>query len=102
MTVMKNFESQIEGSKPVVVDFYSEWSTSCQLMSREFQDLKEKVGDRATIVKMDIDRSPELSRLYGIQSVPTVAIFKDGKLIWRKAGITPSHEIFQQLITLLE
>jgi thioredoxin 1 len=94
---MISFESHIKGTKPVVVDFSATWCQPCKLMEPVLHELKEKVGDRATILKLDVDKSPFYTELYNIHSVPTLLIFKEGEIIWRKSGITPAHEILEQL-----
>jgi thioredoxin 1 len=99
---MSNFESHIEGQKPVVVDFYAEWCGPCKLMSPVLQDLKGKIGDRVTILKMDIDKNPAFAQMYGIQAVPTLLIFKQGRIVWRKSGVMPAHEILDRLTPLLD
>jgi thioredoxin 1 len=99
---MANFESHINGSKPVVVDFYAEWCGPCKLMTPVLQEVKGRVGERATILKMDVDKNPMYAQQYSIQSVPTLAIFKEGNIVWRKSGVTPAHEILQRLSTMMD
>ena len=99
---MPNFEAHIEGQKPVIVDFYAEWCGPCKLMTPVLQDLKGKIGDRATILKMDIDKNPSFASMYGIQAVPTLLIFKQGRIVWRKSGVTAAHEILDKLTPLLD
>ena len=60
-------------------------------------EVKEQVGERAVVLKMDIEKSPHYSELYNIRSVPTLIIFKDGNILWRKSGVASTHEILQQL-----
>ena len=98
---MQNFESHIKGQKPVVIDFFAEWCGPCKLMAPVLREVKDKIGDRATILKMDIDKNPAYARLYNVQAVPTLAIFKAGSLIWRKSGVTSAHEILKQLTILI-
>lgn len=92
-----NFESHIQGVKPVVVDFSATWCGPCKLMEPILHELKEKVGDRATILKIDIDKAPYYSRLYNIQAVPSILIFKEGNVVWRKSGLTRANEILEHL-----
>jgi thioredoxin 1 len=94
---MNNFEGHINGDKPVVVDFFAEWCGPCKLMAPVLHEIKEQVGDRATILKIDIDKVPYYTRLYSVMSVPTLIIFKKGNIVWRKSGVAPAKEILQQL-----
>jgi thioredoxin 1 len=98
---MNNFESHIYGSKPVVVDFFAEWCGPCKLMAPVLQQVKDTAGDRITVLKMDIDKNPGFTHRYGVQAVPTLMIFKDGQIIWRKSGVVPAHEILQYLNTVM-
>lgn len=91
------FESHINGSKPVVVDFFATWCGPCKLMVPVLEQLKGKVGDQVTVLKMDIDRNPAYANKYNIQAVPTVMIFKDGKITWRKSGVANVNELMQHL-----
>lgn len=97
---MNNFEKLITGDKPVLVDFSAEWCGPCKMMPPILSDLKKKIGDRATIIKMDIDKNPSYAQKYAVQSVPTLIIFQNGKILWRKSGVTQVKEIFQQLSEL--
>jgi thioredoxin 1 len=94
---MLSFEGHIKGDTPVVVDFFAEWCGPCKMMGPVLHEVKEKVGDRATVLKLDIDKSPHYSQLYNIQAVPTLIIFKNGNVIWRKSGVATTQEILQHL-----
>jgi len=94
---MNDFERHIQGSKPVVVDFFAEWCGPCKMMPPILKEVKSSVGDGATILKMDIDKNPEYARRFGVQAVPTLIIFQHGKIAWRKSGVTMSKEILHQL-----
>ena len=98
---MISFEGHIKGSIPVVVDFFAEWCGPCKLMGPILHEVKEKVGERATVLKLDIDKSPYYSELYNIRSVPTLIIFKNGSVLWRKSGVASSHEILEHLNSYL-
>ena len=94
---MISFEGHIKGEKPVVVDFFAEWCGPCKMMGPILHEVKEKAGERVTVLKLDIDKSPYYSELYNIRSVPTLIIFKDGNVLWRKSGVASAHEILQNL-----
>lgn len=94
---MNNFETHINGNKPVVVDFFAEWCGPCKMMPPVLKEVKDKAGDKITVLKMDIDKNPRYAQQFGIQSVPTLMIFKNGKVLWRKSGVTRAGEILQQV-----
>ncbi len=94
---MNNFESLIQSDIPVVVDFFAEWCGPCKLMTPVLHNVKEKIGTRATVLKMDIDKNPSYSQRYQIQAVPTLIIFHRGNIIWRKSGVVPAQEILQRI-----
>ena len=94
---MNSFEKHINGPKPVVVDFYAVWCGPCKMMTPVLHEVKERIGEKATILKMDIDKNPDYVRRYNIQAVPTLIIFQGGKILWRKNGVTSSREILEHL-----
>lgn len=99
---MNNFESYIQGTIPVIVEFYADWSASCKLMGPILQEVKEIAGERAITVRLDVDKNHEIAEQYQIYTVPSVAIFKEGYMIWHKNGITAAHEILDHLLLEIE
>jgi len=92
-----SFGELIKGHKPVLVDFSAEWCGPCKMMPPILKELKDKVGDSVTILKLDIDRNPAVASAYGIQSVPTLVIFRDGQVKWRQSGVMRADQIKQVL-----
>ena len=84
---MNRFQEIIAQDKPTLVDVFATWCGPCKMMHPILEDIKSRVGDRATILKVDIDKNEALAAQYGIQSVPTLMIFKRGELVWREPGV---------------
>jgi thioredoxin 1 len=94
---MQSFQSHIEGDKPVVVDFFAEWCGPCKYMGPVLKELKNATGDEATILKIDIDKTPATAAKFNVQAVPTLIIFHKGNILWRKSGVCSTAEILEQL-----
>lgn len=94
---MEKFQDIIKSTTPVLVDFFATWCGPCKAMHPVLEDLSSKVEGKARIIKIDIDKNQELAAAYGVRSVPTLIIFKDGEVKWRTAGYTPAEPLLAEL-----
>jgi thioredoxin 1 len=92
-----NFSTLVNSETLTFVDFSAEWCGPCKTMAPILDDLKSRVGDKARIIKIDIDRNPQAAAAYQVQSVPTLMLFKNGNVLWRQSGVVPAH-FLQQVI----
>jgi thioredoxin 1 len=89
----KSFNELIQGETPVLVDFFATWCGPCKAQAPILDDLKSKMGSKAHIIKVDVDRNQAAAAKYQIRSVPTMMIFKNGKIVWRQSGVFQANEL---------
>ena len=92
------FYTLINDDKPVLVDFYANWCGPCQMLSPVLKQVKDNLGERITILKIDTDKNQELASKYNVRGVPTMILFKNGKQLWRQSGLLTKEQILGNII----
>ncbi len=90
------FEKDVlKASEPVVVDFWAEWCSPCRMISPALEEISKSLGGKVKIVKLNVDENPSTAAKYGIMSIPTLMLFKDGQLASRQIGAAPKQKLEQ-------
>ena len=90
---MDSFNTLIQSEKPVLVDFFAEWCGPCKTLAPLLREAKLQLGEQATIIKVDVDKNQQVAAAYNVRGVPTLILFKKGKIVWRQSGVVPTQEI---------
>ena len=97
-----NFNTLINDTRPVIVDFHALWCGPCKVQSPILKDVATELGDRIRIIKIDVDQNPEIASRFHIQGVPTLAIFKNGETKYLQAGLHTKPQLMNILQNNLE
>lgn len=96
-----NFETLIKDNRPVVVDFHATWCEPCKVQSPILNDVASEMGEKIRVIKIDVDQNQELANRYQIQGVPTIMVFKNSTVIYKKAGVHSKPQIMNILVNNL-
>ena len=88
----------IAGEKPVLVDFFATWCGPCQMLAPVLKDVKDALGDRVLILKIDVDKNQELAARFQVRGVPTMVLFQKGQVLWRQSGVLSKDAIVSILL----
>ena len=91
--VKKSFSDYIKEDKPVLVDFYADWCGPCKVMHPILEELKAKMNDDVTVLKINVDMNARVASKYQVQSIPTLILFKNGQIKWRQSGMVPAAQL---------
>ncbi|MXS71276.1 MULTISPECIES: thioredoxin family protein [Chryseobacterium] len=83
----KKFQEVINSERPVLIDFFATWCQPCKVQSSVLTKVKENVGESARIMMLDVDQYPDIAAQVGVRGVPTLAVFKNGELLYKQSGV---------------
>lgn len=92
---MAKFSEIIHQEKPVLVDFFAEWCGPCKMMNPILKQVKDVLGDKVSIIKINVDKNQSLASKYQVKGVPTFMVFKEGKQLWRQSGVIQTKELVE-------
>jgi thioredoxin 1 len=94
-----NFNELINSDKPVLVDFWAEWCGPCQMLGPVVEELAGEMAGKAIIGKLNVDENPNVTAQFGVRSIPTLLVFKNGALINKQVGVVPKATLAKLLET---
>lgn len=88
-----SFTKIVDSETPVLVDFYADWCGPCKMLAPILKQVKDEMGDGIKIIKIDVDKNQSLASRYQVRGVPTLLLFKNGKMLWRQSGVLQKNDI---------
>ena len=95
------FKKHLQTKKPVVVGFFAVWCAPCKMQQPILKEFKIEIGNKAQVIKVDVDQNQSIANFYGIKSIPTIAVFKGGELKEKAVGLTTKASLSEMLIKYL-
>jgi thioredoxin 1 len=95
---MNAFQQLIQKDQPVLVDFFATWCGPCQMLAPILKQVKESLGERITIIKIDVDKNQAIAAQYQVRGVPTMLLFQNGKQLWRQSGVVGKDELVKIIV----
>lgn len=94
---MSHFKKILSDNKPVLLDFYADWCGPCKMMAPVLTHLKEKMGDRLRILKIDVDKNQSLAAQYQVRGVPTLVLMQHQNVVWKQSGVMDINTLEQTI-----
>lgn len=92
-----NFNQIINGDKPVLVDFHADWCGPCKMLSPIIKEVSKEMDGKIRIIKIDVDKNQPLAQRFQVRGVPTLILFKSGKVVWQQSGVQTKQQIINVL-----
>lgn len=93
-----SFDNIINSEKPVLVDFFATWCGPCKMLGPILKEVKDNLGDRISIIKIDVDKNQQVASQYQVRGVPTMILFQNGKQLWRQSGVLQKGDIIKVIL----
>ena len=98
---MASFNELTQSSEPVLIDFYADWCAPCKSVPPILKQVKDELGEQVHILKIDVDKNPQLAQKLAISGVPTLMIYQKGEQKFRRSGVVSARDIVGQLKPLI-
>ena len=95
---MSNFDTIINSEKPVLIDFFATWCGPCKMLGPILKEVKDNLGYRISIIKIDVDKNQQIASKYQVRGVPTMILYQQGKQLWRQSGVLTKDEIIKVIL----
>ncbi|HNV30399.1 MAG TPA: thioredoxin [Cyclobacteriaceae bacterium] len=92
-----NFDQAINSDKPVLVDFWAEWCGPCKMIGPLVEELAGDYEGKAVVAKLNVDENPQVTARFGVRSIPTLLVFKNGQVVDKQVGAVPKSVLSQKL-----
>ena len=95
---MSNFDTIIASNNPVLVDFFATWCGPCQTLAPILKQVKDQLGDKISIIKIDVDKNQQIATRFQVRGVPTLMLYQNGKQLWRQSGVLSKNDLINVIL----